>query len=313
MQPPLIVDKPLLRQRLARALAGNAHRPNAQGPDAGATFLLDAVSDDLIDRLGSVARHFETAIAMMGVTGRLAGKLAASGKAGAIYRIERVPEALASSRDRTIAGLVGDEEALPLRPESVDLIVSPLALTWTNDLPGALVQLRRALKPDGLLLAALAGGGTLNELRFAMTQAEAEITGGASPRVMPFADVREIGALLQRAGFALPVTDRDVLTVRYATPLALFSDLKAMAASNVMIGRDRRPMSHRLLMRAAEIYAQTFADPDGRIRATFEIISVSGWAPHASQQKPARRGSATVSLADALAPDGSKTDFDKEG
>ena len=308
MQPPLIVDKPLLRQRLARALAGNA-----RGADAGAAFLLDTVTDDLIERLGAVQRHFETAVAMMGVTGRLVGKLAASGKAGAVYRIERVPEAFAGASQGAIAGLVGDEEALPLRTESIDLIVSPLALTWTNDLPGALVQLRRALKPDGLLLAALAGGGTLGELRFAMTQAEVELTGGASPRVMPFADVREVGALLQRAGFALPVTDRDVVTVRYATPLALFSDLKAMAASNVMTGRDRRPMSRRLLMRAAEIYAQTFADPDGRIRATFEIISVSGWAPHGSQQKPARRGSASVSLADALAPHGSESNIEKDG
>ena len=312
MQPPLIVDKPLLRQRLVRALARDARGANAHGPDAGATFLLDAVSDDLIERLDAVERHFETAIAMMGVTGRLASKLATSGKAGAVYRIEHVRKAFSGAGDQTIAGLVGDEEALPIAPESVDLIVSPLALTWTNDLPGALVQLRRTLKPDGLLLAALAGSDTLSELRFAMTQAEVELTGGASPRVMPFSDVREIGALLQRAGFALPIADRDVLTVRYATPLALFGDLKAMAASNVMTGRDRRPMPRRLLMRAAEIYAQTFADPDGRIRATFEIISVSGWAPHASQQKPARRGSASVSLADALAPGNLETGFDKD-
>jgi SAM-dependent methyltransferase len=311
MKLPLIVDKPLLRQRLARALAGNTPRTSAQGQDAGATFLLDRVSDDLIDRLAAVERQFETAIAMMGVTGRLAAQLADSGKTGAVYRIERVPQAFAGAR--TFAGLVGDEEILPLRPESIDLIVSPLALHWTNDLPGALVQIRRALKPDGLLLAALAGGATLSELRFAITQAEVELTGGASPRIMPFADVREIGALLQRAGFALPVADRDVLTVRYATPFALFSDLKAMAASNIMTGRDRRPMPRRLLMRAAEIYMATFADPDGRIRATFEIISVSGWAPHASQQKPARRGSATISLADALAPRGSNSDIEEEG
>jgi SAM-dependent methyltransferase len=310
--PPLIFDKPLLRQRLARALAGIAHEAGTQGPNAGATFLLDTVSDDLVERLGAVERHFETAIAMMGVTGRLAAKLAASGKASAVHRIERVPAAFAGAWDQAATGLVGDEEALPLRAESVDLIVSPLALTWTNDLPGALVQLRRALKPDGLLLAALAGGGTLSELRFAMTQAEAELTGGASPRVMPFADIREIGALLQRAGFALPVADRDVLTVRYATPFTLFSDLKAMAASNVMAGRDRRPMPRRLLVRAAEIYTQTFADPDGRIRATFEIISVSGWAPHASQQKPARRGSAGASLADALAPQKSGSGIEKD-
>ena len=305
MKPPLIVDKPLLRQRLARALARNAHRRGA-----GAAFLLDTVTDDLIERLGAVERQFATAIAMMGVTGRLAAKLAASGKAGAVHRIERVPEAFDGAGDQTVTGLVGDEETLPIAPESIDLIVSPLALTWTNDLPGALVQMRRALKPDGLLLTALAGGDTLNELRLAMTQAEAELAGGASPRVMPFADVRAIGGLLQRTGFALPVIDRDILTVRYDTPFALFSDLRAMAASNVMTGRDRRPMPRRLLMRAAEIYAQTFADPDGRIRATFEIISISGWAPHASQPKPARRGSATVSLADALAADRSRSESD---
>ncbi len=313
MKPPLIVDKPLLRQRLARALADGARRADARQTEAGATFLLDAVTDDLIERLGAVERHFETAVAMMGVTGRLAAKLAASGKAGAVHRIERLPGALAGPDGRLAAGIVGDEETLPLRAQSVDLIVSPLALTWTNDLPGALVQLRRALKPDGLLLAALAGSGTLTELRFAMTQAEAELTGGASPRVMPFADIREIGALLQRAGFALPVADRDLLTVRYATPFALFSDLKAMAASNVMSGRDRRPMPRRMLMRAAEIYVENFADPDGRIGATFEIISVSGWAPHADQQKPAPRGSANVSLAGALAPGGKKTGFDEDG
>ncbi len=306
-KPPLIVDKPLLRQRLARALAGKARRR-----ETGATFLLDTVTDDLLERLSAVERHFQTAIAMMGVTGRLAAGLAAGGKTGTVWRMERVAEAFAGNRPAPAAGLVGDEETLPLRPAGVDLIVAPLALTWTNDLPGALVQMRRALKPDGLLLAALAGGDTLHELRLAMTQAEAELAGGASPRVMPFPDIREIGALLQRAGFALPVTDRDVLTVRYATPFALFADLKAMAASNVMTGRHRRPTPRRLLMRAAEIYAARFADPDGRVRATFEIISLSGWAPHASQQKPARRGSAQVSLADALAPAGSGRDSGKD-
>jgi SAM-dependent methyltransferase len=187
-----------------------------------------------------------------------------------------------------------------LRDESVDLVVSGLALQWINDLPGTLVQIRRALKPDGLFLAALVGGETLTELRQSFAAAEAEIEGGVSPRVTPFADLRDLGMLLQRAGFALPVTDVDRLVVRYSSPFGLMEDLRRMGATNVLRERRRTPLRRATLIRMAEIYADRFADPDGRIRATFDIVWLSGWAPHESQQKPLRPGSATHRLADAL-------------
>ena len=197
--------------------------------------------------------------------------------------------------------VVVDEEALPFADGSLDLVVSALALQFVNDLPGTLIQIRRALKPDGLLLAALIGGDSLTELREAFAQAESEIEGGASPRVAPFADVRELGALLQRAGFALPVVDSDRLTVRYKTVLRLMRDLRRMGATNVL---DRAPphaaQARRRYAGMAEIYAERFADADGRLRATFEIVWLSGWAPHESQQKPLKPGSATQRLADAL-------------
>ena len=195
---------------------------------------------------------------------------------------------------------MADEEALPFRDGSLDLVVSALALQFVNDLPGALIQIRRALKPDGLFLAAMLGGDTLTELRQAFAAAEAEIEGGVSPRVAPFADVREMGALLQRAGFALPVTDVERLTVRYSSPFILMGELRRMGATNVLTERRRTPLRRATLKRMAEIYAQRFADPDGKVRATFEIIWLSGWAPHESQQKPLRPGSAQTRLADAL-------------
>jgi SAM-dependent methyltransferase len=283
-------DKALLRRRLGRALA-------RAGP--GADFLLERAVSDLAERLQAVERRFGVGVALLGATGRLAEALLASGKVEAAFRLERVPGALGDAR---FAGAVADEEALPLKAESVGLVASALALQWTNDLPGALVQIRQALRPDGLFLGSLLGGETLAELRQAFAAAESEVHGGLSPRVTPFADVRDLGALLQRAGFALPVADRDVLTVRYPTPFSLFRDLRAMGAANALTERDRRPATRRLIARAAEIYAERFADADGRVRATFEVVSLSGWAPHESQQKPARRGSGQISLADVLKP-----------
>ena len=196
--------------------------------------------------------------------------------------------------------VVADEEALPFRPESLDLVVSGLALQHANDVPGALAQIRRALKPDGLLLASVLGGATLHELRQAFVAAESETAGGASPRVAPFADVRDFGGLLQRAGFALPVADADIVEAAYPDALALMRDLAGMGMANALVERRRAFLRRDTLFRAAEIYAERFARPDGRIIATFEIITLTGWVPHPSQQQPLRPGSAKSRLAEAL-------------
>ena len=271
-------------------------RARSRGPE---TFLLDRVAAELGERLGAVLRRFERAVDLATSTDALRRALAATSQVETI--IAAAPDAV--SLDPTFLRVAADEEALPFADQSLDLVVSALALQFVNDLPGTLIQIRRALKGDGLFLAALLGGDTLTELRQAFAEAEAEVEGGVSPRVAPFADVREMGALLQRAGFALPVTDVDRLTVRYASPFALMSELRHMGATNVLVERRRAPLRRTTLRRMAEIYAQRFADHDGRIRATFEIIWLSGWAPHESQQKPLRPGSAQTRLAAALGTD----------
>jgi SAM-dependent methyltransferase len=192
---------------------------------------------------------------------------------------------------------------VPFEPASLDLAVSLLALQEANDVPGVMVQIRRTLKPDGLFLAAFAGAGTLAELRESLLAAETELYGGASPRVAPFADVRDAGALLQRAGFALPVTDVETVTVRYDSLFALLRDLRGMGATNTLADRSRRPAARALFARAAQIYAERFADADGRVRATFNLVWMSGWVPHESQQKPLKPGSGQVSLAKILGND----------
>ncbi len=264
--------------------------------EPGADFLLQRVANDLEDRLGAIERHFAVAVDLAGHTGAAAVAIAQTGKADLIMRIERD----AGFLEGPFPAVVADEEALPLKPGSTDLIVSLMALHATNDTPGAMVQIARALKPDGLFLAALSGNGTLGELRESLLQAEIELTGGASPRVLPFADVRDVGSLLQRAGFALPVTDVENITVRYDSLFNLMADLRAMGMQNILHDRSRKPVSKQLFLRAAKIYAERFSDPDGRIRATFSIIWLSGWAPHESQQKPLKPGSAKTSLAEAL-------------
>jgi SAM-dependent methyltransferase len=279
-------DHRLLRARRARAAA--------LGPS---TFLLERAAEDLSDRLAAVLRRFERALDLGTPTDALRRVLAASGKVGTIIAAEPPGAGVA---DRAGLAVVADEEALPLRDASLDLVVSALALQFVNDLPGTLIQIRRALVPDGLLLAALAGGETLTELRQAFAAAEAEIEGGISPRVVPFADLRDMGALLQRAGFALPVTDVDRVTARYPSPIALLHDLRRMGAANPLIERSRRPLKRATLARMVEVYGERFSDRDGRVRATFEIVWLSGWAPHASQQKPLAPGSARRRLADAL-------------
>ncbi len=279
--PTPIFDPRLLRQRLRRAARGTP-----------ADFLLTRAADDIVERLGTVSRVFD-AVADLGTPGPVLAQTLASRWPQA--RVRRVAPTADAASDT-----VADLEALPLASESLDLAVSALALQSVNDLPGTLVQIRRALKPDGLFLAALLGGRTLHELRGVLAEAEMELTGGVSPRVAPFADVRDMGGLLQRAGFALPVADSDVVTVRYADLFDLMADLRAMGGANPLVDRLKRPSPRALFAKAAALYASRFADPDGRIRATFEIVSLSGWAPHESQQKPARRGSATVSLKDVL-------------
>jgi SAM-dependent methyltransferase len=270
--PPRLFDRALLGDRLRRAAR--------LGP---AAFLLDRVAEDMAERLHAVLREFSSGVDL-GTPG------------------DQVRDAIgASVRQLTAVALPAiDSEPLPFAPQSIDLAVSALALQFVNDLPGVLAQVRRALKPDGLLLAAMIGGDTLTELRQSFAAAEAEIEGGVSPRVAPFADLRDVGALLQRAGFALPVTDVDRIVVRYDNAFALMHDLRRMGATNILMERRRTTSRRATLLKVAHIYAERFADPDGRVRATFDIIWLSGWSPHESQQKPLQPGSAKMSFEAAV-------------
>jgi SAM-dependent methyltransferase len=267
---PILFDRALLRMRLDRA--------QKQGP---ATFLLDRVAGDMEDRLAAVKREFADVADIWTPGDALRRPFANRFKA--FTHVD-----------------LGDSEVLPLQPEQLDLVVSGLALQFVNDLPGVFAQIRRALKPDGLLLAAMLGGDSLTELRQSFAAAEAELEGGVSPRVAPFADLRDVGALLQRAGLALPVTDVDRVVVRYDSAFALMADLRRMGATNILIERRRTPIRRATMLRMAQIYGERFADSDGRIRTTFDVIWLSGWAPHESQPKPLRPGSATASLEEAV-------------
>ena len=293
MTPPLIFDRSLLRARRRRGLRLGAE-----------TFLLDRVAEDFADRLGAVVRRFDLAVDLGTPTAAVRTALLRNGAIGTIIALDPMIDAAQHlSGDHAAAAasrVVADEEALPFADNTLDLVVSGLSLQAVNDLPGVLVQIRRALKPDGLFLAALLGGDTLAELRQSFAMAESELDGGVSPRVAPFPDLRDMGALLQRAGFALPVTDVDRIRVRYATPLALLHDLRRMGAANPLVERRRVPLRRATLMRAIEVYAARFADSDGKVRASFDIIWLSGWSPHESQQQPLRPGSAKTRLADAL-------------
>jgi SAM-dependent methyltransferase len=279
----VIFDRRLLRARRARAAV---HDP--------VTFLIERVADDLAGRLSAVLRTFDLAVDLGSPSDAVRRRIAE--RVGAIIAVDSIAAHIRGER----LPVVADEETLPFRDGSIDLVVSALAFQFVNDLPGTLIQIRRALKPDGLLLAAMIGGDSLAELRAAFAAAEAEIEGGLSPRVAPFVDLRELGALLQRAGFALPVTDVDRVTVRYGSPLGLMHDLRRMGAGTPLVERRRVPLRRSTLRRVLDIYAERFADADGRIRATFEIVWLSGWAPHESQQRPLAPGSAKARLADAL-------------
>lgn len=279
---PNIFDRRLLRVRQIRARRLTP-----------ATFLLDRVAADLAERLSAILRKFDVAVDLGTPTDAVRRVLLTNKNIGTV---------VTAGLDRGGDGLriTADEEALPFAEGSLDLVVSVLALQFVNDLPGTMIQIRRALKPDGLLLAALIGGESLAELRSAFAAAESEVEGGVSPRVAPFVDIRELGGLLQRAGFSLPVVDSERVVVRYDSALALMRDLRRMGATNILHERQRQPLRRATLARMTEIYAELFSDPDGRIRSTFEILWLSGWVPHESQQKPLKPGSAAQRLADAL-------------
>ncbi|MEO6338515.1 MAG: methyltransferase domain-containing protein [Caulobacteraceae bacterium] len=292
--PPRLFDRDLLRARLDRA----ARSIGAAG------FLRARAAEDAADRLSAVLREFSLAAELGARDGAFARALVgtpAATRIGALIEADLSEKMLRSNCGAASPlRLVADEERLPFAAASLDLVVSLLSLHWTNDLPGALFQIRTALKPDGLFLGAFFGGATLTELRQVLIAAEAEVTGGAGLRVSPFADGPDAAGLLQRAGFTLPVVDLDRVTVRYDHPLKLMADLRAMGEANVLVDRARAPLTRPVLARAFELYVERFGEPDGRVPATFEIITVTGWAPHPSQQQPLKPGSAKMRLADAL-------------
>lgn len=273
-------------------------RDRAAAGFGDADFLVREVADRLLDRLDDIKRAFPLAADVGGHGGVLREVLAGRGGIETVLETDLSPAM--AGRSPAALRVSADEEWLPLAPDRFDLIASVLSLHWVNDLPGALIQMNRALKPDGLLLAALFGGHTLTELRHALTEAETEVRGGLSPRVSPFADVRDMGGLMQRAGFNLPVVDSDVITVSYPTPLHLMRELRAMGETNAIAVRARAPLRRDVLMRAAEIYVQRHSGPDGRVPATFEVLYLHGWRPHDSQQKALRPGSAKARIAAAL-------------
>ena len=257
-------------------------------------FLHAEVAERLRDRLEDVQRSFSSVLLIGG-----------SGCEDVIFprRPERlVTGDLASRRiaEGAPAAVVLDEEALPFAEESFDLVVSLMTLHWVNDLPGALIQINRALKPDGLFLGVMLGAGTLDELRSAWMKAELEVHGGVSPRISPFADIRSLGGLLQRAGFALPVIDADTVTATYADAIRLMRELRGMGEANAQMGRARNFTRRDALFRTAEIYRDEFGDEDGRIPASFELVTLTGWSPDASQPKPLKPGSGKTSLAEVL-------------
>lgn len=285
----IVFDRALVRR----------HRDRAASGMAGHDFLFAEIGDRLLDRLDDVTHRFPLALDL-GCRHGLLGRLL-KGRGGVRHFLQCD---LSASMLRA-AGAFGpvvqaDEEALPFKEESLDLVLSNLALHWVNDLPGALIQINRALKPDGLFLAAIFGGNTLHELRACLTEAELAETGGISPRISPFADLRDAAGLLQRAGFALPVADAETVTVTYPDMGKLMADLRAMGEGNAVLQRLKRPTRRTVLAHAAALYAARYGAEGGRITATFQVLFLTGWAPHDSQQKPQRRGSAKARLADVL-------------
>jgi SAM-dependent methyltransferase len=285
--PLLIFDRATLRRRRERA----ARTWDRQ------SFLKREIAGRLVERLGDVRRTFSMALDLGSHGDEIATALGEDTRVGCLVRAD-----LSHGFARRAHGpaVVADEELLPFAPQSFDLVVSAMALHWVNDLPGTLIQIGRILKPDGLLLGAMLGGATLWQLRQALAAAESEVEGGLSPRVSPFADLRDAAGLLQRAGFALPVADSETIDVEYDSALALMRDLTAMGESNLVMERRRGLARRTTLLRSVEIYGERFTLPSGRVVASFEVLYLHGWAPHPSQQQPLQPGSATQRLAAAL-------------
>lgn len=292
--PQHVFDRAQLRRQRRRAVAGFARHD----------FLFRELGERLLDRLADVRRSFPLAADISPYPGVLADLRAAMNPdlGGIETLIETGPVPLPGGQGNP--RLVCDEEALPFRAGSLDLILSCLGLHWVNDLPGALVQMRDALRPDGLFLGVMLGGDTLHELRQCLMEAELAESGGASPRISPMVGLRDAAGLLQRASFALPVADVESVTVTYPNALALMRELRGMGEGNATLARSRRPLGRRVLAHASALYAQRFAAADGRVAATFQALFLTGWAPAANQQQPARRGSGEVSLVDIFAPKG---------
>lgn len=276
------------------------NRDRAAGGFGDVDFLVREVADRLADRLQDVSRQFPNALDLGCHSGCLADAVAGMNGIETLIQAD-LSHAMAQQAARPgLPAVAADEEWLPFAEESFDLVLSNLSLHWVNDLPGALIQINRALKPDGLFLGAMLGGETLKELREVLALAEVEFRDGLSPRVSPFADLRDAGGLMQRAGFALPVIDSDTITVTYGNPLTLMQELRKMGEGNAVTERSRSPLGRDILMRAADLYQERHAGPDGRVPVTFQVIYLHGWAPHETQQKPLRPGSARNRLAAAL-------------
>lgn len=291
--------------------AVRAHRARAAGTLTAHDFLIREVAERLAERLSDVTRTFPRTLDLGCHAGTLARVLQGHDQVHALVQCDMAPEMAHLAANTDIPSLAADEEALPFAAASFDLVLSALSLHWVNDLPGTLLQLRHMLKPDGLLLVAMLGGETLRELRSALMEAEILEEDGASPRVSPFAEVRDAGGLLQRAGFALPVVDKDTIPVTYPNALALMRELRGMGEANAVRTRRKSFTRRGTLLRAAALYEQKFADAQGRLPATFEIIYLTAWAPAPDQPKALRPGSARTRLADALGaaerPAGDKT------
>ncbi|HEX2753217.1 MAG TPA: methyltransferase domain-containing protein [Alphaproteobacteria bacterium] len=290
-----VFDRQLLRMRRDRAAMGIGDYD----------FLLRDVAARLVDRLSLVKRDFPRVLDLGAHHGLLADMLKNRNGTSDVFASDMSPRFAEQSNVPSVAA---DEEFLPFQADCMDAVISNLSLQWVNDLPGALLQIRHTLKPDGLFLSAVLGGESLRELRESLMQAELTVTGGASPRVSPFIDMRDMGGLMQRAGFALPVVDSDMITVDYPHALKLMQDLRGMGASNATRNRLMIPTRREVLLEAGKIYQEKFGNVTGRVPATFQIIYAIGWKPHASQQQPLKPGSATVRLADALKAEEVKTD-----